>query len=394
MTITPSITEPSPPAVSGLRLTRLPLVEVAIPVHNEERALAASVTRLLAYLETAFPFPSRITIVDNASADATWDVARDLAARLPAVSAIHLGQKGRGRALRAAWSRSSADVLCYMDVDLSTGLDALLPLVAPLASGHSDIAIGSRLARGARVERGPKRELISRGYNLILRATLRSGFSDAQCGFKAITCAAAHALLPAVADDGWFFDTELLVLAERSALRIHEVPVDWVEDPDSRVDIVPTAIADLRGVWRMLRRRDVERQVGVFAAIGLASTVAYLALYTGLRAVAAPIEANTAALLVTAVLNTAANRRLTFGLRGRHRLGRHHAGGLAIFGVGLAITSAALTGLDALVAHPGRAQELAALTVANAVATLTRFALLRSWVFRDAVRPTHTKEHV
>ena len=156
---------------------------------------------------------------------------------------LHLAEKGRGRALKQVWSASDAPVLAYMDVDLSTDLHALLPLVAPLLSGHSDLAIGTRLARGSRVVRGPKREFISRCYNLLLRGTLRRGFSDAQCGFKAIRTDVAAQLLPLVEDTGWFFDTELLVLAERAGLRIHEVPVDWVDDPDSRVDIV----ADRRG---------------------------------------------------------------------------------------------------------------------------------------------------
>ena len=136
-----------------------------------------------------------------------------------------------------------------MDVDLSTDLAALLPLVAPLLSGHSDLAIGSRLARGARVVRGAKREFISRCYNLILRASLAARFTDAQCGFKAIRADVAARLLPLVQDTGWFFDTELLVLAQRAGLRIHEVPVDWVDDPDSRVDI------RVHGNGRPARRR-------------------------------------------------------------------------------------------------------------------------------------------
>ena len=180
---------------------------------------------------------------------------------------MHLAEKGRGRALKQAWAGSDSDVLVYMDVDLSTDLDALLPLVAPLISGHSDLAIGSRLAGASRVERGPKRELISRSYNLMLRGALRVGFTDAQCGFKAIRRDAARELLPLVDDDQWFFDTELLVLAERAGLRIHEVPVDWVDDPDSRVDIVRTALDDLRGVVRLgtslARGRLPLREVGV-----------------------------------------------------------------------------------------------------------------------------------
>ena len=164
---------------------------------------------------------------------------------------MHMELPGRGRALRAIWSQSEADVLAYMDVDLSTDLNALLPLVAPLLSGHSDLAIGTRLARGSRVIRGPKRELISRSYNLLLRTLMGARFSDAQCGFKAIRRDQARALLPLTQDTGWFFDTELLVLAERAGLRIHEVPVDWIDDLDSRVDIIATALADLRGMARL-----------------------------------------------------------------------------------------------------------------------------------------------
>ena len=158
---------------------------------------------------------------------------------------------GRGRALRGIWSQSDAEVLAYMDVDLSTDLNALLPLVAPLLSGHSDLAIGTRLARGSRVIRGPKRELISRGYNMLLRTLMGARFSDARCGFKAIRRGQARALLPLTKDSGWFFDTELLVLAERAGLRIHEIPVNWVDDLDSRVDIIATALADLRGMARL-----------------------------------------------------------------------------------------------------------------------------------------------
>jgi len=225
-----------------------PTLDVVVPVFNEERDLEPSVRRLRAYLDDRFPFPARITIADNASTDRTWTIADRLRSDLHEVRAIHLDRKGRGRALRTAWLASDAPVLAYMDVDLSTHLDALLPLVAPLLSGHSQVAIGSRLAAGARVVRGPKRELISRCYNLLLRTLLGVRFRDAQCGFKALRADVARDLLPLVEDEAWFFDTELLVLAERAGLRIHEVPVDWVDDADSRVQVVATAAADLRGV--------------------------------------------------------------------------------------------------------------------------------------------------
>src|SRR6204780_4881950 len=230
-----------------------PQVEMLVPVPNEERDLGPSVRRIEAYLRTRFPFTARITIADNGSTDGTWAVALALASELDAVRAIRLEQPGRGRALRSVWQASDADVLAYMDVDLSTDLNALLPLVAPLLSGHSDVAIGTRLARGSRVIRGPQREMISRGYNLLLHASLGTGFSDAQCGFKAIRREQARVLLPLTEDTSWFFDTELLVLAERAGLRIHEIPVDWVDDLDSRVDITATALADLRGMMRLGR---------------------------------------------------------------------------------------------------------------------------------------------
>jgi glycosyltransferase involved in cell wall biosynthesis len=234
-------------------MSTCPVVEIVVPVHNEVGDLDRNVRRLHRYLECDFPFPARVTIADNASTDGTWEVAVRLAGELDSVSAIHVDAKGRGRALRVAWSTSDADVVAYMDVDLSTHLDALLPLVAPLLSGHSDVAIGTRLARASRVSRGLKRELISRIYNRILRLTLGARFSDAQCGFKAVRADRVRELLPLVQDDGWFFDSELLVRAQRAGLRVYEVPVDWIDDPDSRVDLVSTAIADLKGVWRLMQ---------------------------------------------------------------------------------------------------------------------------------------------
>src|ERR1700685_3331174 len=200
-----------------------PQVEIVVPVRNEERDLAPSVRRLHAYLHDQFPFSARITIADNGSTDGTWPAALALANDLDLVSAVRLDQPGRGRALRTIWSVSDCEVLAYMDVDLSTDLNGLLPLVAPLLSGHSDVAIGTRLAQGARVIRGPKREVISRGYNLLLHASLGTRFSDAQCGFKAISRARAQVLLPLTKDTSWFFDTELLILAQQAGLRIHQV---------------------------------------------------------------------------------------------------------------------------------------------------------------------------
>jgi len=230
----------------------VPVIEIVIPVRNEQRELTDHVTRLIEHLRGGFPYAPLVTIADNGSTDGTWSIAQALAERHPGlVRAVHLERPGRGRALHAAWSASDADVVGYLDVDLSTDLSALVPLVAPLVSGQADVSVGTRLAPGAHVVRGVRREVISRVYNLLLRMILRVGFSDAQCGFKALRADAARALLPLIEDRSWFFDTELLVLAERSGLRVHEVPVDWTDSPDSRVKIIATALADLRGIWRL-----------------------------------------------------------------------------------------------------------------------------------------------
>jgi glycosyltransferase involved in cell wall biosynthesis len=359
-----------------------PQIEVVVPVHNEEAALELSVRRLHRYLTAEFPFTWRIVIADNASTDATPAIAAELARRLPSVSLVRLERKGRGRALRAAWSLSDVQVVCYMDVDLSTDLRGLLPLVAPLLSGHSDLAIGTRLAHGARVVRGPKREVISRGYNRLLRTVLRARFSDAQCGFKAVRADLLEDLLPEVRDDGWFFDTELLVVAQRRGLRIHEVPVDWIDDPDSRVKIVRTALDDLRGVGRLMTSAPLAR----FAAVGVVSTVAHALLFLALRGALGAAGANALALALTAIGNTAANRRFTFRVRGRAGLLRHHLRGGLVFALTLALTNCALLVLHGLSAEPPRAVELAVLVAANLTATVTRYVAMRTWVFAQRRR--------
>jgi glycosyltransferase involved in cell wall biosynthesis len=243
-----------------------PAVDIVIPVYNEQRALRASVHKLHDCLTRHFTFAFQITIADNASTDATLKLARALAQEFPEVRVLHLERKGRGRALRAAWRSSNAAVLAYMDVDLSTDLSALPELLTPLLERRGDIAIGSRLAPGAQVTRGIKREFISRSYNLMLRALLGVGFADAQCGFKAGRREVIQALLEDVEDEAWFFDTELLYRAQRSKFAIHEVPVRWVDDPDSRVDILATARADLAGI-RRLRRINRGRE-GIAPTLG------------------------------------------------------------------------------------------------------------------------------
>lgn len=397
------------PSNGGLAL------EIVVPVFNEEAVLENSITRLAEYLTLEMPATWKITIADNASTDRTPVIAARLSEQLPNVDYRRLEVKGRGYALRDAWGDSEAKVLAYLDVDLSTDLAALPPLVAPLLSGHSDISIGTRLGQSSRVSRGPKREFISRSYNFLLRRTMQVRFSDAQCGFKAIRADVAQRLLPHVEDNGWFFDTELLIIAERSGLRIHEIPVDWVDDPDSRVDIRQTAFDDIRGMVRVasslvkgsipvqaiyaeLGRRPIAPpgrpsffgQVVRFGLVGAASTLAFALLYMVLQDPFGAQQANFLSLLLTAVGNTAANRRFTFGISGPNKLFTQQFQGLIVFLLAWGITASSLWALHSVNPDATASKELLTLTAANVFATLMRFVLLRIWVFRIRSRDART----
>ena len=228
-----------------------PSVDIVIPVLNEEKALPGSIACLHGFLSENVARPWRIVIADNGSTDTTPHVSDTLAEQYEEVSYLRIEQRGRGRALRKAWLESDADIVSYMDVDLSTNLQAFPLLLQALQDGH-DIAIGARLIPGAEVHlRSLKREFISRSYNLLIKLMFATRFHDAQCGFKAVTKAAAATLVPHVVDQGWFFDSELLVLAEERGFRIKEIPVSWTDDPDTRVKVVGTAWGDFKGLLRL-----------------------------------------------------------------------------------------------------------------------------------------------
>ncbi len=380
----------------------LPEVDVTVPVYNEEHVLRVSIQRLHDYLSQSFPFRWRITIADNASTDRTRSIAHELASELSNTRVVEIDRKGRGLALRTAWSSSKSEIVAYMDVDLSTGVNALLPLVASIHSGHSEIGIGSRLAPGALVARGPRREFISRCYNRVLRVVFVNRFRDAQCGFKVARRDIVDVLLPLVHDNAWFFDTELLLVAEHNGLRVLEIPVDWVDDPDSRVHVVSTATEDLKGVLRVAKTfatgggraalgelgrpglvDDMGRQLVSFAVVGASSTVASLAIYLAARgAMAAWLAAGLAYSMIT-LFNSWANRRYTFGHRGRVDRGSHL--------VRLTIASVVGVVSSMLVAHfasDHRVRESLALIGLWLSLAVIRFALLRAWVFRSRPTPT------
>lgn len=395
-------------------------VEVVVPAYNEERALPGCLRTLHARLRGELPFSWRITVADNASTDRTLEVAREMAAELPGIDVVHLDRKGKGLALRTVWGTSDADIVAYMDVDLSTGLDGFLPLIAPLASGHSDLAIGSRLAPGARTLRGLRREFVSRSYNTLIRLTHGTRFSDGQCGFKAARTEVVRPLLEVTRDDGFFFDTELLLLADHNGLRVHEVAVDWVEDVDTRVNIAGTAVKDLRGLWRTARLKASGRavaaipprpgpvaehpdavlgrrrtrgvltwEVGCFLAIGAASTLGHALLYWLLRGWWSPLVANLAAQTVVTLLNTEANRRLTFRGSPAGPV-RAHLGAGALFVFCYVVTAGAVLGFRHLAGDPSYAAEAVVLATASVLVTVVRFVTLKLAVFGRRRAPADT----
>ncbi|MEV4625747.1 bifunctional glycosyltransferase family 2/GtrA family protein [Micromonospora sp. NPDC049523] len=379
-------------------MTRTLLTEIVIPVRNEARVLAASVHRLHDYLVRNFPYPFVITIAESGSTDATPEIGAALARELPEVRLVRIEARGRGLALRQVWSTSEADVVSYMDADLSIDLDGFLPLIAPLASGHSDLSIGTRHARDSSVHRSLLRAVLSRTYNFLLRVLLGVSFSDAQCGFKAGRREIVQVLLPAVQDDKWFFDTELLCVAQRHGLRIHEVPIDCLDDPNSSVDIGRTVLEMLRGMVKVSRRRasgalnvalpehlrraklptGLAHQFLRFAVVGAATGVVHVGLFLAFRTLMPALAANALSLFLAVVLNTAMNRRITFGVRGRGGALRQQLEGGAAFLLSLVFTSGSLLAVGSGIS---RVAELAVLLVGDALATLFRFTLLRHWVF-------------
>lgn len=229
-------------------------VDIVIPVYNEEYILEKSIETLRNYLIKNFKYDWGIIIADNASIDRTLEKASKLSKKYSDVKVIHLDKKGRGRALRKVWLESDADILSYMDVDLSTKLDAFPELIDAIAKEGYDIATGSRLIKGSKTRRSLKREILSRGYNLLIKLFLSTKFSDAQCGFKAISKGVVKEIIPEVKDNGWFFDTELLVLAEKKGFKIKDIPVEWDEDEDSRVQLYDTMDNYIHSLWRLRKR--------------------------------------------------------------------------------------------------------------------------------------------
>jgi glycosyltransferase involved in cell wall biosynthesis len=228
-------------------------VDVVLPVFNEAHVLERSVRALHGFLTDHLTYQWRILVADNGSTDGTFDVAKRLEGEMANVAVMRIPEAGRGRALTRAWLASNADVLAYMDIDLSTDLEAFPRLVSLIADQGYDAAAGSRLDRASETTRSIKREVLSRGFVLLITLMFRARLNDTQCGFKAIGRDCAQHLLPMVIDTGWFWDTELLLMARKGGWKVGFVPVRWVEDTDSRVKVVQTVLRDVKGLLRMLR---------------------------------------------------------------------------------------------------------------------------------------------
>jgi len=235
-------------------MLKSPTVEITIPVYNEEKELKESIDKLHAFCrKSMFAYNWHITVADNASTDSTAAVAKDLAIKYSEVSYYHLTRKGRGRAVKEVWKASEASYCSYMDVDLSTDLHHLPKIIHALENGY-DIAIGTRLKKGAIVEgRTFIREVTSRVLNYVfIRLFFNTHFTDAQCGFKAVTRQVVTDLLPHIVDNGWFFDGELLIVGEKSGYKIYEEPVHWVDNPGSTVQLLKTITGDVESMYRLL----------------------------------------------------------------------------------------------------------------------------------------------
>ncbi len=359
-------------------------VDIVVPVTTHQRDLELIIIRLHSFL-AEFPFAAQVTIATASPSERTWTTARRLAGLFTEVSAVRTGATGRGPALRAVWAGSDADVLAYLDPDLSIDLAALVPLIEPLVAGTADVAVGTRLEPGAGPQRRARREVTSCGYGLLLQAGLGTGLADAQCGFKAITRDCARDLLPLTSDGDWFFDSELITLARRAGLRVHEVAVNEPFGPSYSPapghSAGPGHSAERPRTRRNKARRRLGEPLSAFAAIGLASTLVYAACFLVLRQIVPVQAANAASLLVTAVANTAANRRFTFGIGGRADALRHQLRGLIAFAAGLALTAGSLAILQAADHQAGRGSELAVVIAASSAAMVLRFGLYSNWVF-------------
>ena len=234
---------------------------ITIPCYNEEIVLEKTVFSVTQYAQEHLgQHDWNLLILDNASKDSTLEIARKLKSHHPKIVVDQVNNPGRGRALRESWGRhKDYDIYSYMDADLATDIKDLAFIISKVAEG-TDIVVGSRYIPYANVKRNLLRRILSSIYNLLLRLILKVEFRDAQCGFKAMSKKVVHGVVPKTLDDGWFWDTELMIIASHSGHTLLEVPVTWREVRDelrrSTVTVRSEVMRNLRNIWIMRRRLD------------------------------------------------------------------------------------------------------------------------------------------
>lgn len=227
--------------------------EVIFPVYNESDTLSEQIKIFNEFFEEEFKKNIFITIADNGSTDNTATISDKLLKNKLIQKYIFIPQKGRGRAIKDCIKKSKADIVCYMDIDLSTDLAHFKELIDSISKKGNDISIGSRLSKKSKVVGRKKiREFTSRAYNLLIKFFFpMSGIKDMQCGFKAFSRKKILPVIDLVQNNRWFFDTELIIISRKLNLKIDQIPVKWTDDPNTSVNIISTAIEDIVGLTKL-----------------------------------------------------------------------------------------------------------------------------------------------
>lgn len=293
-----------------------PHVLLVIPIYNEEKIIENTVRETIKYLNENTKYSYILVVADNASTDSSPEIVKNLQKEIPFLEYVRLPKKGRGLALHTVWKDFNAEVVAYMDADLSSPLTSLPNIIDPILNNESDVTFGSRLLPpGQAINRKGKRELTSQGYNFLLQFILGATFKDAQCGFKAISKEKFNQVEEEIKNQNWFYDTELLLISQYKGLRLKEVPITWVDDPDSSVKVFKTIVENLKEMGRVYftyRPESVFIKLFKFAIIGVLSTVGTALLFFLLRFVLDPQLANIVSLSTATILNTIANKRFAF----------------------------------------------------------------------------------
>lgn len=236
-----------------------PSVTIVIPVYNEEEIIAGTLDTLLSFLKrTEFPYPYRITVVDNASTDRTARMVTEFAAYNPETTLLKLAEKGKGRAVRAGWAQEKGGILAFMDADLSSDIGAFKALVDAIANGSADLSIGNRLGKNSKIVSTKKfRKIVSRIYNALVRAFLWTGIDDHQCGFKALSFETFTMLAPKLTETEFFLDTELIALVRKQGLSIHQEDIVWIDSATSKVSLFSDSLKMFLSVVRLSWRLHV-----------------------------------------------------------------------------------------------------------------------------------------